>query len=202
MPVEILQKGLLDYHHAWQAMREYTHHRSSKSVDQLWVLQHLPVYTQGQAGKPEHILFPSTIPVIETDRGGQVTYHGPGQLVMYPLIELKRYQLGVRKLVTLLESTVIEYLSEQGITALARRDAPGVYINDAKIAAVGLRISRGCSYHGLSMNVDMDLSPFEGINPCGYEGLQVTQLSELGIQTSVEALGRDLADRFVDKLSS
>ncbi len=169
--------GLVDYMETWQAMKDFTKTRDSDTPDELWLLEHHPVFTQGQAGKTEHLLNPGSIPVVQTDRGGQVTYHGPGQLVVYCLLDLKRLGLCIRDLVTLLETTVIEFLAEHNIDAKARADAPGVYIDNAKIASVGLRVSRGCTYHGLSFNLDMDLEPFARINPCGLVGINVTQLS-------------------------
>jgi lipoyl(octanoyl) transferase len=172
----VRQLGLQPYHTTWQAMQNYTDTRTASSPDQLWLLEHPPVFTLGQAGKTEHLLDPGEIPVIKTDRGGQVTYHGPGQLVAYLLLDLRRARIGVRTLVSHLEQTVISLLAEYGITAAARRDAPGVYIAERKIASLGLRVRRGCSFHGLSLNVDMDLAPFKRINPCGYPGLSVTQL--------------------------
>lgn len=168
-----------DYVTTWQAMREFTDQRTDDTPDEIWLVEHPPVYTLGQAGKPEHLLNPGTIPIINTDRGGQVTYHGPGQLVLYPLLDLKRLKLGIRDLVCVLEKTMISLLEEYGITAIARRDAPGVYVDGAKIGSIGLRIRRGCSYHGLALNVAMDLSPFLNINPCGYADLSVTQLRDL-----------------------
>lgn len=169
----------LAYLPVWDAMRQFTADRSPTTPDEIWLLSHQPVFTQGQAGKPEHLLNPAAIPVVQIDRGGQVTYHGPGQLVVYLLIDVRRAGTGVRELVESIEQSVIAVLAEYGIAAESRRKAPGVYVNGAKIAALGLRIRQGCSYHGLSFNIDMDLSPFSRINPCGYEGMQVTQLSEL-----------------------
>ncbi|MEN8167999.1 MAG: lipoyl(octanoyl) transferase LipB, partial [Pseudomonadota bacterium] len=174
-------------------MRDYTGQRDASSQDQLWLLQHPPVFTLGQAGKPEHLLKPGDIPVIKTDRGGQVTYHGPGQLIAYLLLDLRRAGLGVRALVTQLEQAVIALLADYAIPALSRPDAPGVYVADRKIAALGLRVSRGCSLHGLSLNVAMDLEPFSRINPCGYPDLAVTQLSDLGVHADLPTLGRELA---------
>ncbi len=185
--------GLRPYAETWRAMREYTDQRDADSPDQLWLLEHPPVFTLGQAGKPEHLLAPGEIPVIKTDRGGQVTYHGPGQLVAYLLLDLRRAGLGVRGLVTLLEQAVIDLLRAEGIEASAREDAPGVYVAEAKIASVGLRVRHGCSFHGLSLNVAMDLSPFERINPCGYPGLEVTQLSELVEEADLPRVGQDLS---------
>ena len=184
--------GIQPYAETWQAMRDYTDQRDEQSADQLWLLEHPPIFTLGQAGKPEHLLDPGPIPVVKTDRGGQVTYHGPGQLVGYLLLDLRRAGLGVRGLVSLLEEVVIRLLADQGIEAAARRDAPGVYVDQAKIASIGLRVRRGCSFHGLSLNLDMDLSPFERINPCGYPGLRVTQLRELVPQADIPRVQRDL----------
>lgn len=162
-------------------MREFTDGRDATTVDELWFLQHPPVFTQGQAGKSEHLLAPGDIPVVQVDRGGQVTYHGPGQWVAYLLLDLRRRGLGVRALVDLIEAAVIETLAHYGVAGAADPAAPGVYVDGAKIAALGLRIRRGCSYHGVALNVDMDLEPFERINPCGYAGLRVTSLrKELG----------------------
>jgi lipoyl(octanoyl) transferase len=175
----VKQLGLQPYTKTWQAMRDYTDRRDAASPDYLWLLEHPPIFTLGQAGKPEHLLDPGHIPVVKTDRGGQVTYHGPGQLVAYLLLDLRRAGLGVRGLVSLLEQSVIDLLAAKGINAAARRDAPGVYVAGAKIAAVGLRVRHGCSFHGLSLNVAMDLSPFDRINPCGHSGQPVTQLREL-----------------------
>ncbi len=175
-------------------MRELTDTRDEATADQLWLVEHEPVFTQGQAGKPEHLLMPGDIPVVQTDRGGQVTYHGPGQVVLYPLIDVKRCRLGVRDLVSALENAVIAVLAEQGIEARARPDAPGVYVGEAKIASLGLRIRRGASYHGVALNVDADLSPFARINPCGYAGMAMTRLADLVTEPlSVEQVGMSLA---------
>ncbi len=165
--------------------------------DEIWVLQHLPVYTLGQAGDPGHILSAGEIPVVQSDRGGQVTYHGPGQLIVYPLIDLRRYKLGVRSLVELLEDVVILLLRECGIEAVSRRDAPGVYVDGKKIAALGLRIRHGCSFHGLSLNVDMDLEPFTRINPCGYTGLEVTQISDITDAKDIQSIASRLVELLV-----
>ena len=166
-----------DYQTCWQAMQQFTQHRDESTLDEIWVLEHSPVFTQGQNGKPEHLLCPGDIPIVKVDRGGQVTYHGPGQLVAYTLIDIKRKKLSIRALVTFLEKSIIELLTELGISAFAKPDAPGVYIDQSKICSVGLRIRRGCSYHGLAFNVAMDLEPFSRINPCGFSQLQMTQLS-------------------------
>ena len=170
--------GQQDYTPVWQAMLSFTEQRDDSSNDEIWLLEHRPVYTLGRNGKKEHILTETDIPVVEIDRGGQVTYHGPGQLVAYLLIDIKRRSLGVRKLVTLIEQSIIDTLQEYHLHAYARKEAPGVYIDDAKIAALGLRIKRGCSFHGLSLNLAMDLGPFLQINPCGFENLEVVQLSD------------------------
>lgn len=172
--------GRRDYVPVWHAMQKFTAQRTADSADEIWLVEHPPVYTQGLNGKPEHLLTPGAIPVVQTDRGGQVTYHGPGQLLAYVLVDLQRKGWGIRDLVSRLEQAVIDLLHDHGIVAAARHDAPGVYVDGAKIAALGLRVKRGCSYHGLSFNVAMDLEPFSRINPCGYAGLPVTQLSALG----------------------
>lgn len=171
--------GLTDYTPVWQAMQTFTNTRDANTPDELWVLQHNPVFTQGQAGKPEHVLDAHGIPVIQSDRGGQVTYHGPGQLVIYFLLDVRRRGFGVRALVDLIENSVIDVLHSYGIEAELRKGAPGVYVKDRKIAALGLRVRKGGSLHGLSFNVDMDLAPFSYINPCGYAGMEVTQLRDL-----------------------
>jgi len=189
-----------EYNETWQAMRDFTDTRSPDTADEIWLIEHPPVYTLGQAGKPEHILNPGNIPIVKTDRGGQVTYHGPGQLVVYPLIDLRRRQLGVRELVTLLEQTIIDLLADYGITAAARPDAPGVYVNDAKVCSIGLRIRRGCSYHGIAFNIAMDLKPFSGINPCGYRNLAITQLSELGGPSDLDTVATHLIKILAAKL--
>lgn len=182
--------GLCEYEPVWHDMQTFTGQRDTATQDELWLLEHQPVYTLGMNGKAEHVLAPGTIPVVSIDRGGQVTYHGPGQLVAYVMLDLRRLGIGIRGLVDILERSVIDWLSEQGISAQARRDAPGVYVDGAKIAALGLRVKRGCSYHGLAFNVDMDLEPFSRINPCGYEGLPVTQVKDLGVFRTVEEVGR------------
>lgn len=180
-----------DYTAVWQAMQQLTDQRDANTLDQLWLLEHQPVFTQGQAGKEEHLLFPGDIPVVKVDRGGQVTYHGPGQLVVYVLLDLKRRNLGVRQLVTMLEQVLIQLLAEYGIEAYAKPDAPGVYVGEAKIASLGLRVRKGCTFHGLALNVNMDLAPFSRINPCGYAGMQMIQCKDLGgPQTVAEAKQR------------
>ena len=194
--------GLVDYAPTLQAMKALTDSRDPNSPDELWLLQHPRVFTQGQAGKAEHVLAPGDIPVIQVDRGGQVTYHGPGQWVIYLMVDLRRQKMGVRDLVDLIEQSIVRLLAEHGITAAARADAPGVYVDGAKIAALGLRVRRGCSYHGLSLNVDMDLEPFQRINPCGYEGLRVTSMSRLlrHAELDMDAVGRRLLAIIAERL--
>ena len=174
----IRQLGLQPYEPISQAMHEFTDARDEDTLDEIWLVEHHPVFTQGQAGKAEHVLVPGDIPVIQSDRGGQVTYHGPGQQVMYVLLNLKRRKLGVRELVTLLEQTVVNTLAEYGIESHPRADAPGVYVGDRKICSLGLRIRKGCSFHGLALNIAMDLAPFLRINPCGYAGMEMTQMRQ------------------------
>ena len=194
--MQIHNLGLRPYQEIWDAMRAYTAARDATSEDQIWLVQHPPVYTQGQAGKPEHLLAPGDIPVIQIDRGGQITYHGPGQTVMYLLLDLRRAGIGIRALVSLIEESVIGYLQEQGISAQARADAPGVYVDGKKIASLGLRVRGGCTYHGVALNVDMNLEPFSRINPCGLVGMQMTQLRDLGVALDADAAGAALAARF------
>lgn len=184
--------GRVDYTPTWQAMQRFTAERTVGATDELWLLEHPPVFTLGLNGKPEHLLNTGAIPVVPIDRGGQVTYHGPGQLVAYVLLDIARRSLGVQHLVRLLEQAVIDLLAEQGIHATGRRDAPGVYVDGAKIAALGLRVKRGRTYHGLALNVDMDLEPFDRINPCGYPGMPVTQLHDLGISLDLDAVSERL----------
>ncbi len=198
-PIELHRLGRRPYAPVWQAMRELTDRRDAETPDQLWLVEHDPVFTQGRAGKPEHLLMPGDIPVVQTDRGGQVTYHGPGQVVLYPLIDVRRSRLGVRDLVSGLERAVIALLAEQGVEAWARPDAPGVYVNtgvgEAKIASLGLRIRRGGSFHGVALNVDGDLSPFQRINPCGYAGMTMARLADFVDDCpEVAAVGERLAE--------
>lgn len=175
--------GLTDYQSVFSAMKTFTEQRGGNTPDELWLTQHHSVFTQGQAGKAEHILNPKDIPIVQSDRGGQVTYHGPGQIVLYFLIDIKRRKIGVRQMVTLIENSVIELLDNVGITAFAKAEAPGVYVQyqgiDKKIASLGLRVRKGCTYHGVALNADMDLTPFDAINPCGYQGLKMTQIKAL-----------------------
>ncbi len=186
-PPVIRWLGLVEYEPTWRAMQRFTDERDSSTPDEIWFLEHPPVYTLGMNASRAHVLAPGDIPVVQIDRGGQVTYHGPGQLVVYPLIDLRRAGLGIRDLVTALERSVIDLAAACGITAECRRNAPGVYVSGKKLASVGIRVRRGGSYHGLAVNVRLDLEPFSRINPCGYEGLQMTQFSELGGPDSVAA---------------
>jgi lipoyl(octanoyl) transferase len=179
MQLEVRRLGQVDYQSCWQAMSDFTNHRTPDTPDELWLVQHPPVFTQGQAGKPEHLLVPGDIPVVQSDRGGQVTYHGPGQLVAYPLLDLRRLKMGVRDLVTRIEQSLVDTLADYGIVSAPKADAPGVYVEGRKIASLGLRVRKGCSFHGLALNVNMDLSPFSRINPCGYRGLEMTQMADL-----------------------
>jgi lipoyl(octanoyl) transferase len=188
--IDVCNLGLQDYQTVWRSMSEFTDNRTEDTKDQIWLVQHPSVFTQGQAGKANHLLNPGSIPVIQSDRGGQVTYHGPGQLVIYPLIDLRRRKLGVREMVTLLEQCAVELLAHFSVLAFPKADAPGVYIHqhgrDDKIASIGLRVRKGCCFHGMSINVDMDLSPFKLINPCGYSGLRMTQLRDCVIEREVD----------------
>lgn len=177
--VLIRQLGLQPYQEIWSQMREFTSQRDHYTQDEIWFVQHQPVFTQGQAGKAEHVLNKGAIPLVKTDRGGQVTYHGPGQLVAYPLFDLRRLNMGPRDFVSAIENSVVDFLSAWGIKSAAKAEAPGVYVEDKKIASLGLRVRRGCSFHGVSINVAMDLEPFLRINPCGYAGMQMTQLTDL-----------------------
>jgi lipoyl(octanoyl) transferase len=181
MQIMIRNLGLQHYETTWQAMQQFTLERTEETVDEIWIVEHFPVYTLGLNGKPEHLLDAGAIPVIRSDRGGQVTYHGPGQLVIYTLLDIKRLKIGVRQLVTILEQAMISALAGYGIAALARAEAPGVYVDGKKIGSIGMRIKKNCSYHGLSFNNQMDLSPFDSINTCGYPELEVTQLADLGV---------------------
>lgn len=194
--------GLADYQPVWDAMRAFTDHREPDTRDEIWLLEHPPVFTLGMNADPAHILAAGDIPVIPIDRGGQVTYHGPGQLVVYPLLELKRYRLGVRDLICALERAVIDLLANDGIEAIGRRDAPGVYVAGEKIASVGLRIRRGCSYHGMAINVNLDTEPFQRINPCGFADLKITQTSELGGAETVAAMKLAIQPYLLEQLCS
>lgn len=201
MPLLIRDLGLRPYEEVWQAMRDFTEKRDAGTPSELWLLEHPPVFTQGQAGRPEHVLAPGDIPVVQTDRGGQVTYHGPGQLVIYLLVRLRDTGLGVRGLVSALEQSVIDLLADHQLLAEARRDAPGVYVEGRKLASLGLRVRHGCTYHGLALNVDMDLEPFARINPCGLIGMQVTQLRDLGLTLDSAAAARALVPRIAGAIN-
>jgi lipoyl(octanoyl) transferase len=192
----------VDYEPAYQAMRDFTAKRTAETPDELWIVEHPPVYTLGQAGKPEHVLRDVGIPLVKIDRGGQVTYHGPGQVVIYLLLDLARMQIKVRELVGAIEQAVIDLLGEHGVGAERRTGAPGVYVGDAKIAALGLRIRNGCSYHGVSLNVDMDLTPFAAINPCGYAGLRVIQTRDLDIPLTPHEAGEQLSQHLLRRLET
>ncbi len=204
--VVVRQLGLAEYSPVWHAMQSFTNRRDTDSCDELWVLEHPPVFTQGQAGKAEHLLAPGDIPVIQVDRGGQVTYHGPGQLVCYLLIDLKRRKLGVRELVTIIENSLVRVLAEYGIAASPRADAPGVYLAEgpdtgAKIAQLGLRVRRGCTFHGLSLNIDMDMQAFGRINPCGHIGMAVTSIAlQNGETPSVATVAAKVLDELISDL--
>lgn len=184
--------GRVEYEATWRAMQDFTARRTEDTADEIWLLEHPPVYTQGQAGKPEHLIAETRIPVIPIDRGGQITYHGPGQIVAYVLVDLRRRGYGIRELVTRMEQAVIDLLAAHAIAASRQLGAPGVYVGDAKIAALGLRVKRGCTYHGLALNVAMDLGPFAAINPCGFPGLAVTDCRSLGLDLSPRALAPEL----------
>ncbi|MEE9580646.1 MAG: lipoyl(octanoyl) transferase LipB [Nitrosomonadaceae bacterium] len=191
----IKHSGLVDYLSTWQAMKNFTFARTKNTFDEIWLLQHPSVYTLGIAGKSEHLLQNNGIAVVRTDRGGQITYHGPGQIVAYLLLDIRRLKLSVRELVRKMEGAVIDLLQEYYIDTESRMDAPGVYVGDAKIAALGLKIKNGCCYHGIALNVDMDLTPFSAINPCGYPGLRITQTKDLGIDDGLEVLRDKLAEK-------
>jgi lipoyl(octanoyl) transferase len=192
--------GMADYEPTWRAMQRFTDERSEDTPDEIWFVEHPPVFTLGLNASREHLLMPGDIDVVQIDRGGQVTYHGPGQLLIYPLLSLRRLKLGVRDLVVALENSVIEYAAARGVTAVGSRQAPGVYVDGAKLASVGLRIRRGSSYHGMSLNVSLDLAPFERINVCGYQGLRVTRLNDLGVPDSVTTVAEDLTPHLLNQL--
>lgn len=193
-PLHIRLLGRQTYEPVWRAMQHLTDTRNAETIDELWVLEHDPVFTLGQAGKWEHVLLPGDIPVLPVDRGGQVTYHGPGQIVAYPLFDLRRLGIGVRELVHRIEQAIIDTLARYRIEAVRRQGAPGVYVGDAKIAALGLRVRRGCSFHGLAFNVAMNLEPFARINPCGYQGLAVTQVLDCGGPAALPVVAADLIE--------
>jgi lipoyl(octanoyl) transferase len=190
----------LPYLPCWQAMRNFTHERDENTTDEIWLLEHEPVFTQGQNGKAEHVLNPGNIPVIQTDRGGQITYHGPGQLMIYTLLDIDRLACNVRELVTHLENAVIATLAHHGIESVAKKDAPGVYVNEQKIASIGLRVRRGRAYHGIAFNMSMDLSPFKRINPCGFKALTMVDCQSLGIPHTADTLGNTLVNALSQQL--
>ncbi|HAV1336340.1 octanoyltransferase [Vibrio parahaemolyticus] len=192
--------GRQDYEPVWKAMHEFTDQRTEETPDEVWLVEHNPVFTQGQAGKAEHLINTGDIPVVQSDRGGQVTYHGPGQLVAYFLINLRRKKLGVRDLVTTIENLVINTLKAYNIDSAARPDAPGVYVDGKKICSLGLRIRKGCSFHGLALNVNMDLTPFLRINPCGYAGMEMVQVSQFNGRSDVETVEKQLIEELVTLL--
>ncbi|MBT0586537.1 lipoyl(octanoyl) transferase LipB [Alteromonas sp. SM 2104] len=194
--VIVRQLGRQAYEPIWQRMQEFTDKRTANTQDEIWLVEHNPVFTQGQAGKAEHILMPGSIPIVEVDRGGQVTYHGPGQQMMYTLIDIKRAKLGVRHLVNALENCIVNLLGDYQISAHAKPDAPGVYVDEKKVCSVGLRIRKGCSFHGLALNVNMDLSPFLRINPCGYQGLEMIDCAQLAGPASLVECQPGLIDHF------
>lgn len=202
MPDSLLCRdlGVVPYESTWEEMKAFTQVRDKDDVDQIWLLEHAPVFTQGQAGKAEHLLNAGDIPVVQADRGGQVTYHGPGQLIAYVMIDLKRLGIGVRDLVTLIENAVVDVLALNGITSYPKPDAPGVYVDEMKISSLGLRVRRGCSFHGVALNVDMDLEPFLRINPCGYQGLQMVDMKRLQPNTTMAQVKVQLANILAERL--
>jgi lipoyl(octanoyl) transferase len=192
----------MNYSEVWHAMQNFTDNRDDNTCDELWLVEHPPVFTQGQAGKAEHLLLPGDIEVVKVDRGGQVTYHGPGQQVIYFMINLRRRKIGIRQLVTLIENGIVAALKDYNINAYAKADAPGVYVDDKKIASLGLRVRKGCSFHGLALNVNMDLSPFLRINPCGYAGLEMVQTCDLQGPQDLESAGNALVKHLIDLFDS
>jgi len=198
--VNIKLSGMVDYLSTWQEMKDFTLSRTKNTLDEIWLLQHPPVYTLGVAGKKEHLLKHNGIAVIRTDRGGQITYHGPGQIIAYLLLDIRRLKLGVRELVRQMEGAVIDLLDEYSVDTEIRKDAPGVYVENAKIAALGLKIKNGCSYHGIALNVDMDLTPFSAINPCGYSGLEITQTRDIGINDGLDILSNKLSKKLKERI--
>lgn len=202
MSVVIRELGLQPYETIWRAMQQFTQERIDETTDEIWVLEHLPVYTLGLNGKIEHLLNPGNIPIIQCDRGGQITYHGPGQLVVYTLLDIKRLKLGIRQLVSLLEQSMIAALAQFGLAAVAKPEAPGVYVNNKKIGSIGIRIKNNASYHGISLNNNMDLTPFDHINTCGFRDLQVTQLADFGVSVSTTELAIPVVQAINSALTS
>ena len=199
-PVKIKDLGFSEYEPVWRAMQEFTDSRDKETTDEIWTVEHPPVFTQGQAGKAEHILAAGDIPVIQVDRGGQVTYHGPGQIVIYPLIDLKRHKMGIKALVHGIEEAIIQTLSQYDVHAQRRENAPGVYVEGKKVASLGLRVRKGCTFHGLAFNIRMDLEPFSRINPCGFLGLEVVQLSEFVNNVDFHQVQNELVDNLCNIL--
>ena len=200
--IKVLSKGLQDYLTTWEEMKSFTENRDSDTLDELWTLEHNSVFTQGLSGKPEHLLKATQIPIIQSDRGGQITYHAPGQLIIYCLIDIKRLGIGIKKMVSIIEQSLIEFLSTYDITAHTLNGAPGVYVNDSKIAALGLKVKQGRTYHGLSLNIDMDLSPYKLINPCGYSDLKVTQMRNLtDNMLSITNIKHELSEYLINTVS-
>jgi len=197
--IKVRSKGLQDYLITWEEMKSFTENRDSDTLDELWTLEHNSVFTQGLSGKPEHLLKATQIPIIQSDRGGQITYHAPGQLIIYCLIDIKRLGIGIKKMVSIIEQSLIEFLSSYDITAHTLKGAPGVYVNDSKIAALGLKVKHGRTYHGLSLNIDMDLSPYKLINPCGYSDLKVTQMRNLTNNIlNISDIKHELSEHLID----
>ena len=200
--IKVRSKGLQDYLITWEEMKSFTENRNSDTIDELWTLEHNSVFTQGLSGKPEHLLKATQIPIIQSDRGGQITYHAPGQLIIYCLIDIKRLGIGIKKMVSIIEQSLIELLSSYDITAHTLKGAPGVYVNDSKIAALGLKVKQGRTYHGLSLNIDMDLSPYKLINPCGYSDLKVTQMCNLTDNIlSISDIQHELSEHLIDYIT-
>jgi len=200
--IKIREKGLQDYVKTWEEMKSFTENRNSDTPDELWTLEHNSVFTQGLSGKPEHLLKATQIPIIQSDRGGQISYHAPGQLIIYCLIDIKRLGIGIKKMVTIIEQSLIELLSSYDITAHTLKGAPGVYVNDSKIAALGLKVKQGRTYHGLSLNIDMDLSPYKLINPCGYSDLKVTKMHNLTDNTlSISDIQHELSEHLINNIT-
>ena len=200
--IKVLSKGLQDYLTTWEEMKSFTENRDSDTLDELWTLEHNSVFTQGLSGKPEHLLKATQIPIIQSDRGGQITYHAPGQLIIYCLIDIKRLGIGIKKMVSIIEQSLIEFLSTYDITAHTLNGAPGVYVNDSKIAALGLKVKQGRTYHGLSLNIDMDLSPYKLINPCGYRDLKVTQMRNLtDNMLNITNIKHELSEHLINSVS-
>ena len=201
-PLVIRQLGLMDYETVWHAMQNFTDNRDENTDDELWLVEHPKVFTQGQAGKDEHVLMQGDIPIVKVDRGGQVTYHGPGQQVVYFMINLRRRKIGVRELVTLIENSIVNLLNRYDVNAAAKADAPGVYVNDKKVASLGLRVRKGCSFHGLAININMDLEPFLRINPCGYAGLEMIQTCDINGPKTVTEAGEGLVKELIQLLNA